>query len=332
MSIEITPDPLALPRGVSQQLVATGVFDDGSRDDITTNTEFTVEGSSLMVTPTGLARAVDIGEATVTAKLGRVSGSAVASVGPPAPQRVAFNLEDFRIARLQSVRLHAQLILTDGSTQDATANATYNTDNQIVAAVTTPGKIDAGSQAGTATITAAIDGALPGTIKVTVEPRDCHPVINEFQTAGNTNQDDEWIEILNPCTTPIDVTGWRLVYRASMNTGAQDMVALGGPLEPGKIRLLAGPGFTGSDDGGWANGIMARDSGGIAILDNAVVIDRVAYGSVAQNHPFIETTPTATMAAGRSAQRLPFDGRDDGNNATDFMLLTTTTPRAPNAP
>jgi hypothetical protein len=38
------------------------------------------------------------------------------------------------------------------------------------------------------------------------------------------------------------------------------------------------------------------------------------------------------MAAGISAGRLPFDGKDDDNGAADFMIISIPTPRALNVP
>jgi hypothetical protein len=49
-------------------------------------------------------------------------------------------------------------------------------------------------------------------------------------------------------------------------------------------------------------------------------------------HPFIEGSRAPAMMSGRSGARLPFDGKDDGDGATDFSLVITPTPRALNAP
>ena len=342
VSISIAPDPLALPLGGMQQLSATGHFDDGSEGDITTQTEFGVRsGGSLTVTPAGLATAIAEGPSTVTATLGKVTGDAVGTVGAAAPDHLVFNLADFRLAQLQSVRLHAIVVLTDGTMQDGTANATYGTDNPAVAVVSAPGQVDAGSQSGVATISATIGAARAGTVKATVTPKTCHPVINEFQTGSAASGSDEWIEVLNPCTTSIDVTGWTLVYRGANVTGGADtnlLITLTGLMAPGELRLFAGQDFGGANDGKWpgATGLLQQNNGGVALrsgpLSTGPIVDAVAYGVVAAGHPFIEGNPTGAMVNGRSAQRLPFDGRDDDDGAADFMLLTTTSPRALNAP
>src|SRR5690348_2335007 len=41
-----------------------------------------------------------------------------------------------------------------------------------------------------------------------------HIVINEVQVAG-ASASDEWIELYNPCSNDVDLTGARIVYRAA---------------------------------------------------------------------------------------------------------------------
>ena len=343
VAISIEPDPLSLPVGATQQLTATGMFDDGSMGDITAQTEFSVEsGAAITVTPMGLAKGVAEGAATVSAKLGRISGSLGAQVLPAAPDHLVFGIGDFRIAQLQRVRLHAFAVLTDGMMQDATANATYETDNPAVAVVSAPGQVDGGSQAGMATISARLGAARAGTVKATVMAKQCRPVINEFQAGGATGS-DEWVEILNPCTGAVDVAGWTLVYRAATTTGATDtnlMMTLTGQMAPGEIRLYAGQDYAGANDGKWttggSGGIMQANNGGIALRmgpqNTGPIADALAYGTVTGGHPFIEANALPAMMNGKSAQRLPFDGRDGDDGAADFMQVQTASPRAPNAP
>lgn len=343
VSIAIGPTPLALPVGACQPLTATGTFDDGSSEDITDQAEFSLEaGAAATVTPAGLARALAEGTSTVTAKLGQISGSATAQVGPTIQDHLVFSIGDFQLAQLQRARLRVSTVLAGGTMQDSTATATYHTDNPEVAAATAPGQIDGGSQEGTATITACLGAAArEGTVTVTVDPRPCRPVINELQAGGATGS-DEWIEILNPCTTAVDVNGWTLVYRAANNVGTTDtglMIALAGQLAPGDIRLYAGEDYAGPNDGKWAGGsggIMQQTSAAVALRmgpqDTGMIADAVAYGTVTTGHPFIEGVALAPMMNGRSAQRRPFDGRDSNNGMADFVQGPPGTPRAPNVP
>lgn len=342
VSISIGPEPLMLPLGVSQQLTATGTFSDGSSDDITAQAEFSVEeGATITVTATGLARAVAEGPTTLGVKLGRIAGNATARVGPAVPDRLAFSIGDFKLAQLQRVRFHALAVLTDDTTQDATANATYSSDAPAIANVSVPGAVDGGSQAGMATISASLGPARPGTVRATVTAKTCRPVINELQAHGATSPSDEWIEILNPCTIAVNVDGWTLVYRGPNTTGTLDsllMMTLAGQLAPGEIKLFAGQDFPGTSDGVWpgSGGIMGQSNGAVALRmgprDTGPIGDAITYGTVAAGHPFTEATSLPAMTNGRSAQRLPFDGRDDDDGSTDFMQVATPSPRAPNVP
>ena len=259
--------------------------------------------------------------------------------GPAMSERLEFTLADVRLAQLQSVRLHVNAVRIDGTMRDVTASAVFSTDSPTIASATasTAGQVNAGSETGTATLTASLGTAQPGTARITVRQKQCQPVINEFQTGSATSADDEWVEILNPCTTSIDVDGWTLVYRSAANTADVPlMVTLTGQLAPGEIRLFAGPAYPGPKDGGWGNGVLGQANGGIALRRSAAsgstIADSVAYGAVSPTHLFIELNPMAAMANGRVAQRLPFDGRDDDDGAADFMQSGTGSPRAPNAP
>jgi hypothetical protein len=264
-------------------------------------------------------------------------------IPPPGADHVTVNLTVVQIAQLQRVKLRVTAVYPDATMQDATASATYESSAPGVAAVGTPGQLDGGTQAGTATITVRLGEARPAAVTVTVLPKTCAPVINEFQTEGANGATDEWVEILNPCTGAINVNGWTLAYRGPNTTGATDsnlLFSLTGELQPSEIKLIAGASFTGAKDGALMSG-LGLASGAIALrpgpLSTGTPVDKLAYGGagVTLPHPFLEgTSPLPVMMVGRSAARLPFDGHDEDVNATDFMQLAigAATPGAPNAP
>ena len=256
----------------------------------------------------------------------------------PAQDRLAFGVASVRLARNQIARLHVQFIHLDGTTEDVTATATYSSD-QMAIATAEQGRILAGGQAGAAVITASQGSAAPARLTVTVTPEQCHPVINELQTASPASPDDEWVELYNPCSGVIDVADWTLNYRSAIDIDASDsvlLVTVAGRLAPGEIRLFAGPAYGGTDDGGWTSGTLQQASGGVGLRNGptstGMLIDSIAYGNLSPGHPFIEGSPAPTMMSGRSGARLPFDGKDDGDGAVDIALVMTPTPRALNAP
>src|SRR5260370_985623 len=75
-SIAVTPPNASIPQGMTQQLKATGIYSDSSRQDLTTTVTWISSATNVLtISPTGLASAVGIG----TTKVEAVSGSITAS-------------------------------------------------------------------------------------------------------------------------------------------------------------------------------------------------------------------------------------------------------------
>src|SRR6185312_5043697 len=69
-SIGVTPPNLMLAHGMRMQLAATGVYSDGTHQDLTAMVEWSSSTSAVAtVDPAGLVTAVMPGTATITAKL-----------------------------------------------------------------------------------------------------------------------------------------------------------------------------------------------------------------------------------------------------------------------
>jgi hypothetical protein len=256
------------------------------------------------------------------------------------PDHLVFSVTAAKLAQGQILRLHVQAVLGDGTTQDATASASFSSSDPTVATITGP-VLSTGSQAGSTTITAQLGTATPATMTVTVTTALCHLVINELATGSASSAADEYVEVYNGCAGAIDVNGWTLVYRSAtaVATDSTMLVALTGQMASGDLRLYAGGGFRGNNDGMWGggtSGMLQQNNGAIGLRDGPIdvgtLVDSVAYGAVSPGHPFIETNPTMAMMNGRSASRLPFDGNDTNDGAADFMIIATQTPHALNAP
>jgi len=118
------------------------------------------------------------------------------------------------------------------------------------------------------------------------------------------------------------------------------MILLAGQLPPGELRLFAGDGYPGSSDGTWGqpapNGIMGQNNGAVGLragpMTTGPLVDAVAYGTVTPGHPFLGSSAAPALSNGRSAARLPFDGKDGDDGAADFAIAASPTPRALNAP
>ncbi len=110
VSIEVSPDPASVPEGSTEQLTATGTYDDASTLNLTSAVTWTSDDEDIATVSSGsaggIATGVEPGEAEITATLGAVSGSATLEVtevtavasrstgsqgyadGGPTPQRV----------------------------------------------------------------------------------------------------------------------------------------------------------------------------------------------------------------------------------------------------
>jgi hypothetical protein len=337
VSIAITPDPLTLPLGVTRNLAAIATYADTTTEDVTAQATFAVEtGTAVTVTTAGVIKAVSQGSARVTARIGTVIGKVDATVGPAAADHVTVSIGDFTLAQQQRARMHASLVFTDQTSQDVTAAADWQSSDPAIATAA-PGVVD-GVAPGAATITVSASG-VSGTVVATVSAAICHPIINEVQSGDSDSAANEWVELYNPCTVPVDVNGWTLVYRAATNTGASDtnlMVGLAEVLQPGDLRVFGGSAFPGPSDGGWSGGIMQITNGSVGLRsgpkDTGPLVDSMTYGNITTGHPFLETTACGALSNGKNAARQPFDGNDTNVGGNDWIVVTTPTPRALNVP
>lgn len=158
-------------------------------------------------------------------------------------------------------------------------------------------------------------------------------VINEVQTRGDAGALDEFVEIQNVGTSPVDINGWRML--GCNSTGSiVTRVVIGDevqepPLQPGESFLMVnrnaynGP-VLGDDS--YSTGIT--DDGGVR-LQNAVssIIDQVGFSATT---PCLETAPTANDAANadNSVTRSEVAGLtvDSDVNAADFTAEQPSTP------
>jgi hypothetical protein len=159
--------------------------------------------------------------------------------------------------------------------------------------------------------------------------------INEFSIGTTTSLGDEFVEILNAGTASTDLGGYRLVYRAAAGTSDVGLATIpsGTTLAPGAFYLFGGNASGGAPtaDQSFAFG-LASAGGGIALRDpTGTTVDSVGYGSA--TNAFVEGSaapaPPVTAPPGSSDGRSP-DGHDTNENAIDFAVSPSPTPRTPN--
>ncbi|MDO9379866.1 MAG: ExeM/NucH family extracellular endonuclease [Nocardioidaceae bacterium] len=172
-------------------------------------------------------------------------------------------------------------------------------------------------------------------------------VISEAYLSGGSAgaaYTNKFVELYNPTSAPVDVTGWSLQYRSATGTGAgTNPVTLSGSVPARGHYLVAGgsngtngaalptPDASGSINPSGTNGTLAlvRTSGAVTLPTGSLtgsgsVVDLLGYGSSNTFETRAATPPTGNTDV-RSLNRAA-DGRDTDDNATDFALSATITP------
>jgi hypothetical protein len=159
--------------------------------------------------------------------------------------------------------------------------------------------------------------------------------INEFMTGTTGSAADEFVEIVNVGSAAADLSGYKLVYRSGSGTSDVSLATIpsGTTLAAGGFYLFGGSAYAGSPppDQSFSTG-LASTAGGLALRDaSGTIVDSLGYGNAV--NAFVRGAPApappAAAPPGNSDVRLP-DGHDTGNNAADFSVSTTPTPKAAN--
>lgn len=150
-------------------------------------------------------------------------------------------------------------------------------------------------------------------------------VINQFSPDYN-NPSDEYVELVNTTDKTIDLSMLKLVYQPSGGNSSSSGGSLSGILEPHSFWLLATnpivsvAGNSINRDGSFNSG-FGNSNAQIAIRrvsDNGI-IDGLAYGNPATNN-LGEGIPALNPSSNSGLKR-KLDGKDTGDNSTDFIQI-----------
>jgi N-acetylneuraminic acid mutarotase len=173
VSISVTPASLLLMPGLTQQLVATGTFNDGSTQTLQSVIWTSSNPSAALVSNSpgnaGIANAQATGATTITATAGDVGSSATVNVQALASLSLTPANPTLTTGRAQ--QFAATATYSDGSTQNVTTSATWTASNNstlfLGTGLTGPSGYAVGTAAGTVTITATL-GSTQASTSVTV--------------------------------------------------------------------------------------------------------------------------------------------------------------------
>ncbi|MFC2043980.1 Ig-like domain-containing protein [Chloroflexota bacterium] len=147
-TITVTPDPVTKAAGLTQQFTAMGEYSDTSTANLTRYVTWSSNSTAVasIITTSGLARGRTAGNATITAALGAVSGTAEFEVTAAVLSAVKVAPVNPTVALIsgatQVIPFKATGINTDGSTTDITNTAAWGTSNGGVATVNATGHVE----------------------------------------------------------------------------------------------------------------------------------------------------------------------------------------------
>ncbi|HZZ84327.1 MAG TPA: Ig-like domain-containing protein [Anaeromyxobacteraceae bacterium] len=170
-ALAVGPDLQTIPIGVQLPFAATGIFSDGTQQDLTSQVSWTTGNPAVAtISGAGLATAVGQGSTTVTATLGAQTASASLAVTAVALQGIDVFATVTSFAKGTSVTLTAQGNYSDGTTQDLTAQAAWSSSAAAVTLSAAGGQeLATGAEVGPATVTASVAG-VSGTLDLAVTP------------------------------------------------------------------------------------------------------------------------------------------------------------------
>jgi predicted extracellular nuclease len=156
-------------------------------------------------------------------------------------------------------------------------------------------------------------------------------VISEYRTRGPNGGNDEFIELRNKSSSPVDISGWRVNGSNSAGTvGTRATIPSGTVLGAGCPYLLtnsstSGGPYSGSAPGNQTYTTGITDDGGIAVLrPDASIVDQVGQsaGSAYKEGTTLAPTPSNLN---QSYERV-LKTQDTDNNAADFAYRTPAEP------
>lgn len=167
-------------------------------------------------------------------------------------------------------------------------------------------------------------------------------VISEIKVAGVSDVDDEFIELYNPTSSPVNLAGWRVTRMTSTGTESNLIASMSGTIPAHGFFLLANDESPASPSADliYASAVAANNTINLYSDAGNTLIDRVGFGTAS----IFESTPAAQPSAGQSLERkansastvesmtsgidvLEGNGEDTDNNGNDFIIRTSPDPQ-----
>ncbi len=159
-----------------------------------------------------------------------------------------------------------------------------------------------------------------------------HIVISQVQASG-VNASDEFVELYNPTSSSVNLSGWRLRSENQGGGTFNNLVSsMSGVISAHGYFLVTSPGYTGptaSDESYSASSSAFTANSTIILYSDAAVtlVDKVGMGTAVDFESSAAAAPTAGGSIQRKVDETGGHGQDTDNNSADFVTLTTSNPR-----
>ncbi len=196
-SISIAPGGASIPLGENQQLFATGTYNDGSKQDLTSSVQWASSNPTILsLSALGMATADALGMVTVTATSGTISATNPLQVSPAIVVSFTVTPASSLLALGAGEQLTALAKFSDGTTQDMTTSVSWSSADPAIANVSNQGFVLA-EQVGGTTIYVSSD-SVAGSANVTVKPV---LAVSYFSNAHTSGVADATVRLTNPGVT-----------------------------------------------------------------------------------------------------------------------------------
>jgi trimeric autotransporter adhesin len=206
VTITVAPVTPSVPLGLTEQFMASGVYDDGSTQILTSTATWTSSNTAVAtIAAGGLATTLTQGMTTITATVGAVMGTTTLTVIPPTLDSIAVTPANDSVPVGTLTQLTATGTYSNGSMLDLTATATWMSSSTSVARIAANGLVTALTVNATPVTITATSSGISGTTQLTVT----NATLNMITISGA------------PTVTIADKTSYKLTAFGSYNDGSK---------------------------------------------------------------------------------------------------------------
>lgn len=158
--LELSTSNVSLARGTTQQVIATALYSDGTKRDVTAATAWSSSDSTVAGINAGLLSAVAPGSVLITARYSGFAATAAVTVTPAVIVGLQLTPPTATVPVGVSRQYVATATFSDQTTQDVTTSAIWSTGNNTIATVSTGsgGGLALGRAIGTTSVAASFQG------------------------------------------------------------------------------------------------------------------------------------------------------------------------------